>query len=205
MRDPISRAVSAFFYCPPHTNVKPGKPHSWEKFAEHVQNPKMRNILTKMLCGTYAYAEFNELKHIVARAKSRLCSVAWFGLSEMPITSSMMLYETSEFQQLLPNPVAFGVSNEKNGLRVNNSTEYKKFLATFLEENGTALVMEHNEQDIEVYKFANELFCARLFSFEGLVDDMKQNSLGTEEIEQCSDAGHGKNSDVEQLCQKPLH
>lgn len=208
LRDPVSRSVSAFFYHYPHTSVKHGEPHTWIKFATNVQSPRYRNILTKMLNGAYAYNDFDELKHTVPRAKARLCSIAWFGLSEMPVSSSVMLYETPQFRRLLPNPVAFGlpapdatsenVAEETGALRVNSDSEYKEFLATsFTNNDGASVVRKHNEQDIEVFQFAEKLFCGRLFSIPGLVEEMKQKGLGMEEIQRCASIGFGN---IEQLC-----
>lgn len=209
LRDPVSRSVSAFFYHYPHTSVKHGEPHTWEKFVENIQSPRYRNILTKMLNGAYAYNDFDEMKHTVSRAKARLCSIAWFGLGEMPMSSSVMLYETPQFRRLLPNPVAFGlpasdttgrnvVEEKETGLRVNSDSEYKEFLATsFADNDGASFVMKHNQQDIEVFQFGEKLFCGRLFSIPGLVEEMKQKGLGLEEIERCASIGFGN---IEQLC-----
>ena len=209
LRGPVSRSVSAFFYHYPHTSVKHGEPHTWEKFVENIQSPRYRNILTKMLNGAYAYNDFDEMKHTVPRAKARLCSIAWFGLSEMPISSSVMLYEAPPFRRLLPNPVVFGlpasdkagenvVGEKETGLRVNSDSEYKEFLATsFADNDGASFVMKHNQQDIEVFQFAEKLFCGRLFSIPGLVEEMKQKGLGLEEIERCASIGFGN---IEQLC-----
>ena len=208
LRDPVSRSVSAFFYHYPHTSVKHGEPHTWEKFVENVQSPRYRNILTKMLNGAYAYDDFDELKHTAPRAKARLCSIAWFGLSEMPVSSSVMLYETPQFRRLLPNPVAFGlpasgataenVAEETGALRVNSDSEYKEFLATsFANNDGASIVMTHNQQDVELFQFAEKLFCGRLFSFPGLVGEMKQKGIGLEETERCASIGFGN---IEQLC-----
>ena len=138
LRNPVKRSVSAFFYEPPHTSVKKGQPHTWEKFVENIQSPKYRNILTKMLNGAYAYDNFDGSKHTVPNAKSRLCSIEWFGLSEMPVASHKTLYETHDFRLLKPNPVIFGLPakdakpTEENagGLRVNDSSEYKEFVST---------------------------------------------------------------------------
>ena len=197
LRDPVSRSVSAFFYHYPHTSVKHGESHTWEKFVENIQSPRFRNILTKMLSGSYSYVGFDEVKHTVSRAKARLCSIAWFGLSEMPVSSSMMLYETPQFRKLLPNPVAFGLqasdaaaaehaAEKKDGLRVNSDSEYKEFLATsFATNDGSSFVMQHNQHDMEVFQFAEELFCGRLLAKIGLVEEMKQVGLGLEEIDMC--------------------
>lgn len=208
LRDPVARSVSAFFYHYPHTSVKHGEPHTWEKFVENIQTPRYRNILTKMLNGAYAYDGFDEQKHTVPRAKARLCSIAWFGLSEMPVSSSVMLYETPEFRRLLPNPVAFGlpassataedVAEEAGALRVNSDSEYKEFLATsFANNDGASIVMNHNLHDVEVFQFAEKLFCGRLFFIPGLVEEMKQKRIGLEEIERCASIGFGN---IEQLC-----
>lgn len=197
LRNPVKRSVSAFFYAPPHTSVKKGQPHTWEKFIENIQNPKYRNVLTKMLNGAYAYSSFDGSKHTVPNAKSRLCSIAWFGLSEMPVASHMTLYETHDFRQLKPNPVTFGVhvpakdskalEENTDGLRVNDNPEYKNFLSTLFGPNdGASLVADHNKEDIELFHFAKCLFCARLFSMAGLVDEMKHANLGINEIEECA-------------------
>jgi len=39
LRNPVNRSVSAFFYAHPHTSVKPGEPHTWDKFIENIQSP----------------------------------------------------------------------------------------------------------------------------------------------------------------------
>ncbi|KAL3801371.1 hypothetical protein HJC23_006981 [Cyclotella cryptica] len=222
LRDVVSRAVSAFFYAPPHTNVPRGEVHTWEKFVENVQSRTRRNVLTKMLNGAYAYDAFDEARHTVANAKWRLCRIAWFGMSEMPLVSSLMLYETTAFRWLVPNPVVFGLppvkdgakddevyekskdgEEDKNvGLRVNSDTEYKEFLTNaFAKNNGTSLVTEYNREDVEVYQFAKKLFCARLFSIPGLVEDIKRAGLGVEEMEACANVvGDGVTGDLEQLC-----
>ena len=208
LRNPVKRSVSAFFYQPPHTSVKKGQPHTWEKFVENIQSPKYRNILTKMLNGAYAYDNFDGSKHTVPNAKSRLCSIEWFGLSEMPVASHVTLYETHDFRLLKPNPVIFGLpakdakpaEESEDGLRVNDDSEYKVFLSTSFETNdGASLVADHNKEDIELFHFAQHLFCGRLFSIPGLVDEMKQANLGIDEIEKCAVllGGHGN---AERLC-----
>ena len=209
LRDPVSRSVSAFFYHYPHTSVRHGEPHTWSKFVENIQNPRYRNVLTKMLNGAYAYDDYNEKKHTVSRAKARLCSMAWFGLSEMPVSSSIMLYETMEFRKLLPNSVVFGLpasdaTGEKiseaatDALRVNENLEYKEFLSTsFANNDGNVFVMNHNQPDMEVFQFAEKLFCGRLFSIHGLVEEMKAVGLGLEEMERCGNVGF---DDVNELC-----
>lgn len=47
---------------------------------------------------------------------------------------------------------------------------------------------DHNKEDIELFHFAKYmyLFCGRLFSIPGLVDEMKQANLGNDEIEKCA-------------------
>jgi hypothetical protein len=210
LRDPVSRSVSAFFFAPPHTTVKQGEPHTWEEFVGNVQSPRYRNVLTKMLNGAYAYDDFDESKHTVESAKARLCSVAWFALSEMPISSSMMLYETPDFRQLLPNPVAFGLpaqnavqkeEEKTDRLRVDRDRVRAWFLAsTFTSNDGASFVMEHNQQDIEVFRFAEKLFCGRLLAKIGMVQEMKHLGLGVEEIEQCANMGLNNLEQIEQLC-----
>ena len=64
--------------------------------------------------------------------------------------------------------------------------------------NGTSLVLDHNQRDTEVFHFAERLFCGKLFSIPGLVDEMKEASLGSDEIKHCARlVGLGR---VELLC-----
>lgn len=216
LRNPIKRSVSSFFYNGEHSSVKVGQAHTWEKFVKYVQRPKYRNVVTKMLNGAYAYADFDVLRHTVPNAKARLCSMAWFGLSEMPVASQMTLYETVDFRQLEPNPVIFGLpakdavikeaevgrklDGAKVGVRVNGNPEYKNFLSTaFNSNNGTSLVADHNKEDAEVFHFAEVLFCGRFLARAGLVDEMRDLSLGIEEIDRCTSLLEGQGN-VEQLC-----
>ena len=108
-REPLDRHVSAFFYGPPHSNIPNAQtPHSWEKFEEFVKASKFQNIVTKMFStGDYSYAPYDPTKHVVPKAKQRICSMVWYKLTDKPITSSLLLYETKLFQHILPNPVAF--------------------------------------------------------------------------------------------------
>jgi len=191
LRDPVSRSLSTFFYAPPHTSVKQGETHTWDEFVGNVQSPRNRNVLTKMLNGAYAYHNFDESKHTVESAKARLCSVAWFALSEMPISSSVMLYETPDFRQLLPNPVTFGLpAQDAVQEEVNSDSEHEEFLATsFTKNNVGSFVIANNQQDVEVYLFGKILFCARLLSNPGLVAEMRLANLGNDEIEHCANLG----------------
>lgn len=201
LRDPVSRSVSAFFYSPPHTSIKQGEPHNWDNFVANIQTLRYRNVLTKMLNGAYAYDDFDESKHTVLSAKARLCSMAWFGLSDMPISSSIMIYEMPDFMKLLPNRVAFGLLNQEqgktSGLRLNNSSEYKNFLATsFANNGGASFIIKHNQEDIEVFHFAEKLFCGRLLSKVELVGEMSDAGIGIKEIQKCASLGNF--SDLEQ-------
>jgi len=90
------------------------------------------------------------------------------------------------------------VAEEAGALRVNSDSEYKEFLATsFANNDGASIVMNHNLHDVEVFQFAEKLFCGRLFSIPGLVEEMKQKRIGLEEIERCASIGFGN---IEQLC-----
>ena len=60
-------------------------------------------------------------------------------------------------------------------------------------------VADHNKEDIEVFRFAEVLFCQRFLAKLGLVDEMRQISLGVEEIERCANLLGGRGN-VEQLC-----
>ena len=61
MREPISRSLSAFSYHPPHTIVKKKypecskNPYSKECFKKYLLNRKFKNIVVKMLSGSFPY------------------------------------------------------------------------------------------------------------------------------------------------------
>ena len=57
--------------------------------------------------------------------------------------------------------------------------------------------MQHNQHDMEVYQFAEQLFCGRLLAKIGLVEEMKQVGLGLEEIDKCASIGF---DNIEQVC-----
>jgi len=126
LREPSQRLLSAFFYSPPHRPV-PAKDHSWRVFDRYIRDPRFQNVMTKMLSKsrTFAYHHFNATLHTVPLATDRLCQMAWFGISEAPILSALLLYEAPDFQRLIPNPVAFGLpvaSFATNGIAVNSSS-----------------------------------------------------------------------------------
>jgi hypothetical protein len=119
IRHPVARALSAFFYVPPHRPR--GACRTMQCFQhQFLQQDQYRNPMTKMLSGYHAYysslptsividPETAQQPISIQRAKSRLCSMSWFGLVEMPIASALILYETHPFDQLVPNPVVFGL------------------------------------------------------------------------------------------------
>lgn len=132
VRHPVARGVSAFFYKPPH---RPGnKCFTWQCFLrDYISNPVYSNPMTKMLVGKYAYdpdwflndndnnnnnnsegtnsnhTEMNMYENVIQQAKDRLCRMQWFGISEWPLASALLLYESHPFSKLLPNPVVFGL------------------------------------------------------------------------------------------------
>jgi hypothetical protein len=229
-RDPVDRLLSAFFYYPPHTNVEPDGNHSWPVFHQYVNTSKFQNVITKMLSGTYCYHAMDKGKHTVSKAISRICSTLhWYSLTEMPIASQILLYESPVFQRLFPNPVAFGLPSiwsllekqependfvvmEEEKRTKKKSTKYqqvtddnakpKRRLAfrenkneaytifrkqTFAQNNGIDLVSKFNQEDIHVYSFILEHFCARLLSIPGLVQSMMAYEIGLDEIQKCHD------------------
>jgi hypothetical protein len=145
LRHPVARALSAFFYRPPH---RPWSENHSMAFFQHdfIALPQYQNPMTKMLSGYSAYynhetpptrrrrrhgssntSEKEEdatttLPIIISvdEAKARLCQLDFFGLAEMPLVSNLLLYESPPFDRLWPNPVAFGLP-PKNGYFNNNS------------------------------------------------------------------------------------
>lgn len=196
IRDPTSRLLSAFFYHYPH-RPKPVGNHDWVTFQEYIQNDLYRNVLTKMLNGAYAYHPFQPEIHTVEEAKSRMCRMLWFSLSDFQVVSSLLLYESGVFQRLAPNPVVFDLPAASNGeaplehsmhapdaLRQNQKNVYRVFKNTlFQENNGTELVAAYNEHDLEVYVFARRLFCSRLKE-SGLME--AAGSIAVDEIQACN-------------------
>ena len=190
LRDPTRRLLSAFFYTFPH-RPKPVSDHQWTTFVQHyLEMPRYRNVMTKMLSGSYAYDSFNETIHTIEKAKARLCNVDWFYIVGMETSGQLLLYETSPFDQIKPNPVAFDLPAEvvannnvnhkrrlekesksskyivpidPTGKRHNDNSEYVTFRkTTFVENDGDTLIHRHNGADFEVYEFSLKLFCARL-------------------------------------------
>jgi hypothetical protein len=210
IREPAARLLSGFFYFPPHRPpVQQG--HGWNLFEQsYIKSAKYRNVMTKMFSGYYAYDKFDPKIHTVEQAKKNLCRTAWFGQVEYPVLSSLLLYEASAFQWLVPNPVAFGLpatdggarrekppentpsvaanssGSEEDGLRVNSDEEYAAFKHTiFPNHNGTDLVQRYNQEDFELFEFMHQLFCARVHGVPGLVEDARQANIATNELESC--------------------
>lgn len=193
VRDINDRLLSGFFYRFPH-RPHPRNNYTWEFFVnDYIQDPKYRNVHTKMLNGHDAYSPFDSSTSSVQKAKARLCDTASFALSHQPIAFALLLYESQPFRAIIPNPVVFelpAVDDEEEGLdginttlareilsRVDNCPDYAYFKEhTFVEHNGPELVAEYNAEDLEVYKFAVELYCARVRE-AGLIEAAEQHGL----------------------------
>lgn len=106
LRDPKKRLLSAFFYTKPH-RPEPVGDHRWETFLRYITMPKYRNVITKMLSGSYSYEKFDQVTHTVEKSKQRLCQIHWFYIIGMEMSGRLLLYETSPFDKLIPNPVIF--------------------------------------------------------------------------------------------------
>jgi len=209
LRHPEARLQSAFFYFPPH-RPSPLRGNDWEVFEQSfIQSPRYQNVMTKMLSGSYAYVAYNPEIHKVSSAKERLCQTAWFAMNESPLLSALSLYEAAAFQQLIPNPVVFGLppvedtmttvavptttttaaagtETETSGLRVNTNDQYEIFREViYPENNGSSLVHLHNQDDFEVYEFAYNLFCERLEAAPGLLEAAAQAGIASREMEYC--------------------
>jgi len=184
VREPTSRLLSAFFYEYPH-RPRPEDDHTWTRFKiGFIHRPLYQNILTKMLNDMHPYkplaSRYIVTPESVRMAKRRLCDIEFFGLSHDDIGSMLLMYETPPFNQLLPNPVAFGLparepareeihsadedeDDEVLTLRINNNTVYEEFKhVTFKQNEGIKIVEKYNRPDFEVYQFAVRLFCARV-------------------------------------------
>jgi hypothetical protein len=195
VREPTSRLLSGFFSSPIH-RPSMDKGHSWQTFEnDYIKNATFRNVMTKMFSGDYAYNVFEPNVHTVAKAKQTICKMEWFGIAELPILSSLLLYESPAFALLTPNPVTFGLpptkqeaekSFDDDGRQTNDSEDYLQFKArTFPDHNGTALVQNYNGTDFHLYKFITKLFCPRLDNVEGVVEDIQRANIAEEELQLC--------------------
>jgi hypothetical protein len=159
LRHPVSRAVSSFFYEPPH------RPHnhcfSWPCFhVSFLQKQHWQNPSTKMLVGLKAYENVAPEKYSITAAKDRLCQTTFFGIAEWPIPSALLLYETHPFSKLQPNPVSFGLpANNKTQVdaaveaakaRVLAGLNYSSAKIEASNNNNTAAGLRQNEH--EMYK-----------------------------------------------------
>ncbi|KAL3908032.1 MAG: hypothetical protein SGILL_008638, partial [Bacillariaceae sp.] len=207
IREPSARLQSGFFYYPPHRPALK-KGHDWKVFKrDYIKNPVFQNVMTKMFSGYYAYNEFDPKRHTVKHAKKNVCRTAWFGQVEYPILSSLLLYEARAFQLLVPNPVAFGLpatdgsimqasknassvvdlsENQDGGLRINSDEEYATFKSSvFPDNNGMDVVRKYNQADFELHDFMQQVFCARVKSVSGLIDDARRANIAATELEAC--------------------
>jgi hypothetical protein len=207
VREPSSRLLSGFFYYPPH-RPELEKGHAWKVFKDdYIRNPIYRNVMTKMYSGSYAYDPYDEAQHTLDRAKKNVCSrLVWYGITEFPILSALLLYEMSPFSLLIPNPVAFGLpprespppttttdtdssdsvhnTSDTDGLRVNDSDEYMKFKTkTFSRRDGNEFVQKYNNEDYELYTFMVQLFCIRIRDIKGLQEEAYDVAMN--EIHEC--------------------
>lgn len=202
LRHPTSRLLSGFFYRPPH-RPKPKDDYSWSMFESYVAGLEYRNVMTKMLSNIrFAYHVFDPLQHTVPMAQQRLCEFAWFGINELPILSSLLLYESTAFSRLQPNRVVFGLpalsvnatipARIDASMRINDGNPlYPAFQSTtFVENNGTDLVRQYNQEDFALYDWAVQLFCARVKQ-AGLLEDA--GSIAPDEVEFCSEPSSSVN------------
>ena len=207
LRHPASRLLSGFFYNPPH-RPKPKDDYSWSTFESYIAAPEYRNVMTKMLTtASFAYRAFEPSEHTVSAAQDRLCQFAWFGINELPLLSALLLYESPVFWHLQPNRVVFGLpaigsayappqTSKDYSMRINDGNPlYPVFQATtFVENNGTELVRQYNQEDLTLYEWAVQLFCARVRD-SGLAEAARP--IAFEEVAFCSELGL---STVQDLC-----
>jgi hypothetical protein len=217
LRNPVSRAVSAFFYEPPHR--PPGACFSFECFErDFIKQERYQNPSTKMLAGHYAYARTPPRTYPINVAKRRLCDMSWFGIAEWGVASSLLLYESHPFTRLQPNPVAFGllphsfvVANDTTStaavrLRENINEHYTEFKnGPFMQRNGTGLIHTLHNHDVEVYHFAVQLFCARVQEAPGFPAAVQEVQLlhhfkGCNDLWNVNNSSSSSKSETSQLC-----
>jgi len=97
MREPVSRAISAYFYPGIHHNSK-CKAGQEQCFEEYMDNNRWQNIVVKMMSGAYAYApehtceKESECKRSLQVATRSLDSLLIMGIAEMWELSLFLLH-----------------------------------------------------------------------------------------------------------------
>lgn len=123
MREPMARAISAYFYPGIHHNEKcRGGQH--ECFIEYTKSDRFRNIAVKMFTGEYSYAPVHTCngthvcRHALQTAVRNLNKFAFVGVAEMWELSLLVMLQKlqslppvlSEFELATPKPSAKGAS-----------------------------------------------------------------------------------------------
>jgi hypothetical protein len=126
MREPTSRALSAFFYPGMHHNSECTKDRL-ECFKLYLTDRRFKNIVVKMLTGEFAYDKkvvtcrsASVCKHSLEKAKENLQFMNFFGGTEMWELSLLLLHY--KFKRLIPVYDEFAVSEDVSSAQ-NNSAD----------------------------------------------------------------------------------
>jgi len=169
MREPISRALSAFSYVPPHSNRR-GKckdGYSESCFLSYTKSATWNNIAVKMFAGSFAYDAQSACREgCKNNLKTALCNLeklTVMGITEMWAISILVLY--AKIPTLRPqredfSPYSLG---DRGGSRENKDVAYSTFKRTARITYSEELHAQ-NGLDIDLYKAALTKLCDDLHS-----------------------------------------
>lgn len=188
LREPRSRALSAYFY-PGHHHNSDCRKGLLPCFEDYLVDARFRNVATKMFAGEYAYApartcaSSRDCKFSLERAQEALQShFAFVGVAEMWELSLVVLHR--KFPWFAPDRDEFGLSegtsdSEKLGavagnvsaavalpahrgvVRINRDATYLDFKNMALARYAAAL-LQQSALDVQLYAAALQRLCREL-------------------------------------------
>lgn len=165
LREPIARAISAFFYHPPHTNCELGNcPNRDAAFGEYLRNPIYQNVAVKMLSGTFPYRNVTTGhetgEYSLKNALRILPKFDFMGIMELWSLSILVMHLKIPIFE--PDQSDFSVTSTQ--MRLHAAPDYSKAAELYKLTYSEALVAQ-NQWDIELYKYALNNLCEELHQF----------------------------------------
>ncbi|RYH15108.1 hypothetical protein EON65_32305 [archaeon] len=176
MRNPISRAISAYGYGSIHYNSKCGQIDSPMCIKAYIHSNAFRNIAVKLFTGQYAYADIPTCRNTSTcpnsfeLAISNIHHFRVIGLAELWSVSLLLLH--SVFPGLEPLHYEFTIGsnatgsdqhgNVAKGLRIQSGkgdSSKSRMLLPYIQE-----IRQSNELDMELYSAVVDLLCKELIS-----------------------------------------
>lgn len=173
MREPISRAISAFFYPGIHHNskctMKVNEQHKC--FLEYMNSYRWQNVAVKLMSGLYAYGneptcvEKSECPYSLRLALENLQYLAFMGVAEMWELSLLVLHLKLPNLQPLLEDFKLGQPSTKSNTRTNRDDNYKVFKVTAPSKYAPELKRQ-NQLDSELYVKVVENLCQDLHNLD---------------------------------------